>query len=161
MEECPYCLSPILDTEEVAKCRVCGAAYHAECLEESGGCALKDCEQRARPEPINIEVDADPHTVLLLTKEAVESAPAVAPRRESNPCFKCGARLPMGEIYCPGCEPLDEDGAITKSLWPLIMMIAMIGAIGLVAVWMAATLLTSEPSSTHTDDSPAAPWSTH
>lgn len=141
MEECPYCLNPILETEEVTTCRVCGTAYHAECLEENDGCALKDCEKRVRAEPIEIAVDAQPRTMLLLSREAVEKAPEVRARKQPNPCFKCGIELPLGEIYCPDCAPISEDSINPKSLWP---MLAIVAVIALLVTWMAVSLLTPD-----------------
>ncbi len=138
MHECPYCLNPILETDEVVTCRVCGTPYHAECLEENGGCAIKDCEKLIRPAPIEIAVDAEPHTHLVLSREAVEKAPEAAPRRLSNPCLTCGVQVPYGEIYCAECMPVDDDRLDQKRLWPTVLMIA---AVAIVVAWLSLWLL--------------------
>lgn len=148
MEDCPYCLSPIADNEEATECPVCGAAYHAECYEESGGCAYKDCEKRARPNAIEVTVDAEPHTVLVLSKESVEQAPSVARKRTSNPCLKCGAQLPEGQIYCAECEPTISDSMDTTKLAPLLVMI---GLIALVVVWLTIWLLSPDKEAPKND----------
>ena len=105
MSECPYCLSQISDTEETVQCAKCGAKHHAECWHENGGCAAKNCDRRDRQAPINIEVDDEPNTMLVLSKESVEQARPSIIRRVSNPCLKCGKQLPDGELYCPECRP--------------------------------------------------------
>lgn len=137
MEECPYCLNPILETEEVTTCRVCGTPYHAECIEENGGCALKDCEERVRPEPVEITVDAEPKTVLVLSKESVEKATPAAPlRKQSNPCLKCGKQLPLGEIYCEECTPITADDIDSKNWKLILVLVVLIGLIAWLAIWL-------------------------
>lgn len=77
--------------------------------------------------------------MLVLSRESVEEAPTVTAKRSSNPCLKCGIQLPLGEIYCPDCAPMSEDGFDSRSIGPLLVMV---GAIALVVVWMAVWLLT-------------------
>ena len=139
MEECPYCLSPILDAEEVTTCRVCGTPYHTECLDENGGCALNDCETRIRPKSIEISVDAEPRTMLVLSRESVEKAPEVRAKKQSNPCLRCGTQLPIGELYCTDCEPISADSLNFRKLAPLMILVAVIA---LVVGWLALSVLT-------------------
>jgi predicted nucleic acid-binding Zn ribbon protein len=144
--DCPYCLSPIPETDESANCLVCGAKHHAECLRENGGCAVKGCGTSARPEPLDIEVDAEPRTLLVLSRESVEQARSAGPRRNSNPCIKCGKQLPEGELYCLDCSPEINENQDVRNVGPLLVMIAVIAlAVG----WMVITTLSS-PSRTST-----------
>lgn len=153
MKECPYCLNPILDTDEVTTCRVCGTAYHAECLEENGGCAIKDCDKLVRPKAVEITVDAEPHTVLVLSRESVEKAREAAPKRLSNPCLKCGTQLPYGELYCQECMP-PNDKIDHKKLWPMILMI---GIIAILVGWLSIWLLVPQPQGMTVDLSEVGP----
>jgi hypothetical protein len=142
-----------LETDDVTTCRVCGTPYHTECIEESGGCVIKDCSKLVRPKPIEITVDAEPHTHLVLSREAVEKAPESTPRRLSNPCLKCGKQLPYGEIYCPDCMPT-SDKIDRKKLWP---MIVMIGLITIVVGWIAIKLIVPQPTGLTVDLSRTGP----
>ena len=143
MNTCPYCLSVISDSEESAQCPTCGAMHHAECLRENGGCAVKNCEKLVKPKPIEINVDADPHTVLVLSRESVEQAPRSATRRISNPCIKCGKQLQDGMLYCPRCAPILGENQDSKNVGPLLVMI---GVIALVVGWMVFAIVGLHPS---------------
>lgn len=142
MMECPYCLSLIAENDEVVTCRVCGTPHHAECIEENGGCAIKDCEKLVRSESIEIEVDAEPKTTLVLSKEAVEKAPQAVRKKESNPCLKCGKQLPYGEIYCEQCAPSDPEKPVWKN-WKVLL--AMIVGIVVIA-WITVVVLVGSPT---------------
>lgn len=160
MAECPYCLSLITDDDKVTKCQVCGAAYHAECFDENGGCAYRNCEKRIRPKSIEITVDAEPRTMLVLSRESVEKPSAALPARQHNPCLKCGNELPLGELYCPECDPAVSGDIQFKKILP---MLVLIGVITLIVGWMAISLLA--PMFGNTDEGkspgPAAHEVTH
>lgn len=134
MNTCPYCLSSISDSEQSIACETCGAKYHVECWRESGGCAVRNCRDRARSKPIEIEIDAEPHTVLVLSKESVEQARPSAIRRTSNPCLRCGKQLPEGELYCVDCAPTLGENEDTRNVGPLLVMLG-IGALLIFWLW--------------------------
>jgi len=145
MDNCPYCLSPILEADETAECGRCGARHHAECMAENGGCAVKGCTKQARRKRINVEVDAQPRTMLVLSRESVEQAPSSGPRRNSNPCIKCGKQLPEGRLHCPECAPMVHENQDARNVGPLLVLVAVIAlAVG----WMVLTMLGSQPTST-------------
>ncbi len=138
MSECPYCLSPISDDDKAVQCTHCGAYHHTECWHENGGCAAKDCGKRDKSGSINIEVEDEPHTLLVLSKESVEQARPRVIRRKSNPCMKCGRQLPDGELYCVDCTPPIEENQDTKNAGPLLMMIG-IGALVIFWIWWSTS----------------------
>lgn len=149
MSICPYCLCPIEETDEKLRCAACGAEHHAECLRENGGCAVRDCSNEPRPNPIEIEVDAEPHTMLVLSRESIEQVRSSPARRESNPCMQCGKQLPEGELYCRACTPEVSENQDARNTGPLVTM-GVIALVALAAVWMATSMpgCGSEPSST-------------
>lgn len=143
MQECPYCLCPISDTDDITTCRVCGTAYHTECMDENGGCAIKNCETLVRPAPVEITVDEEPHTHLVLSRESVESAPEAAPRRTSNPCLKCGIQVVHGEIYCDECRPVEHEKSAARKVWPFVAVGVILTLALLLALrWFAAPRFT-------------------
>lgn len=145
MDDCPYCLSPIHQADETAKCGRCGAKHHAECMLENGGCAAKGCTKQAKGERINVEVDAQPHTMLVLSRESVEQAPSSRPPRNSNPCIKCGKQLPEGKLHCPECAPMVNENQDTRNVGPLLVMVVVVAlAVG----WIVMTTVGSQPTST-------------
>lgn len=126
MNICPYCLSPLSDADNTVKCPICATQHHAECWQENDGCAVKNCEKSTRPRPIEIEVDAEPHTMLVLSKESVEQVRPKVLRRISNPCMKCGKQLPEGQLYCMECTPALEDNQDTRNVGPLLVMLLVL-----------------------------------
>lgn len=141
MSICPYCLSPISGSEEAETCAICGTPHHAECMRENAGCAVTDCKKRAKPKPLNISVDAEPRTMLVLSKQSVEQTPDPPSRRSSNPCLKCGTQLPEGELYCTTCAPSISENQDARNIGP---MLVMIGVIALIVGWMAIMMLGSK-----------------
>jgi hypothetical protein len=60
---CPYCRFPLKEGGEIALCRHCRAAHHADCWTDNGGCAVLGCagapsareaEQTARMSPASV-----------------------------------------------------------------------------------------------------------
>ncbi len=57
---CPYCNGEIeLEAPAVTYCTVCGAAHHAECWDENGGCTVFGCSGAPPEEPKVTVVPAD------------------------------------------------------------------------------------------------------
>jgi predicted nucleic acid-binding Zn ribbon protein len=141
MRECPYCLSPVGDGEEITNCEHCGAVHHAECWKENGGCAAKDC--RGRPSRLTIDVPPSERERLVLSREAVESArPRRAPKF-GNPCIRCGRQVPEGELHCPDCKPEHEESPDSRNIGPILMMLAVLGVL---LAWLVVGLLGSSPN---------------
>jgi predicted nucleic acid-binding Zn ribbon protein len=139
MDTCPYCLSPILENDQSAACDDCGARHHVECLLENGGCAATNCRKQVRPMPIEIEIDAEPRTLLVLSKESVEQARPSRLKLVDNPCIRCGKQLPEGELYCAACTPEIHENRDARNVGPLLTV--MIGVIAVVAAVLAIGIL--------------------
>jgi hypothetical protein len=133
MDRCPYCLSWIETNEDAEACAACGTVHHAECIRENDGCAVKDCANQPRPDRIEIAIDEEPRTLLVLSKESVEQSRS-RPMRVSNPCMRCGRQLPEGRLYCSGCMPPIGEDQDARNIGPLLVMIAVIGLAVLFAV---------------------------
>jgi TM2 domain-containing membrane protein YozV len=48
---CPYCRTNIAAGDEPLICEGCGAAHHADCYAENGGCTIFGCSQAPADEP--------------------------------------------------------------------------------------------------------------
>lgn len=135
MNECPYCLAAVDVAEQVARCETCGAAHHRECWESNGGCSSRTCRRNARPADVDVKVAA--HSRIVLSRESIESAP----RRTgpvSNPCIRCGAQVPEGELYCQQCLPEPPEAPDSRNLWPVMVMVGVMGA---VLAWLIAAIM--------------------
>lgn len=122
--ECPYCLSHVNSTKQNIKCDSCGAIYHQECWADNGGCCVGTCPQAIR----SVEIDIQPEygDLLVLTREAVESAIPHKPERNWNPCLRCGRHIPQGHLYCENCRPEAEGSQDAKNAGPLLITVALI-----------------------------------
>ena len=144
--ECPYCLEAIADGE-TAVCESCGAAHHAECWSENGGCCVRNCKGARRS--IDIEVEHDAPETLVLSRESVESARPYRPARISNPCMKCGRQVPEGELYCVECTPEPPENQDVRNAGPLLLMLALAAVVFVWILLMQLGSVTSEPAATY------------
>jgi predicted nucleic acid-binding Zn ribbon protein len=161
MHTCPYCLSPISESDERATCDTCGTLHHAECMLDNGGCATKGCERSALSEPLEIAVEParleitvedEPRTMLVLSKEAVEQASPLNVRKQtSNPCMRCGAQLPEGELYCRECTPELNENQDARNLGPILIMVGVIALL----VWFVVLITPAMQGSSQTDSTPS------
>ncbi len=151
---CSYCQAPIAEGDGRQECPSCHAAYHAECWQENGGCAIYGCAQ----------------------------APAAAPRsalevpvswwgREEKACPVCGQQIVAAAVRCRHCgatfasarpedaaefqrRSLQRDEAPRlrrKVVWQFILSLvpftAPIGAVlGLVSYWPNRRAVAALPS---------------
>lgn len=141
MRDCPYCLSPVGESEKSIACERCGAVHHAECWEENGGCAAKDC--RGVPSRLEIDVPASGRERLVLSREAVESARPRRASRFSNPCMRCGRQAPEGELYCPECKPEREESTDARNLGPILVMLLVLGVL---LAWLVVGFIDRSPT---------------
>jgi len=132
MSVCPYCMSQIEANDEAVVCEACGTRHHSECWFENSGCCVRNCSKVSRH--IEISVDDDPRTLLVLSRESVEKAVPQHRKKDRNVCIRCGRPLPEGEIYCIECmRPINENQDM-KNAGPLL---AMVGWVGLLAAAIA------------------------
>ena len=89
--------------------------------------------------PIEIEVDAEPRTLLVLSKESVEQAKPSRLKFVANPCIRCGKQLREGELYCAACTPEIQENQDARNAGPLLIVI---GLIALVVAAMAIGIAT-------------------
>jgi hypothetical protein len=88
---CAICLSPITDTDEKTSCPSCNAAYHAECWNENGGCAVYGCSQAPVVE----------------SRRAIE-IPMSYWGQEHKMCPKCGKQILAAAVRCRHCGTMFE-----------------------------------------------------
>ncbi len=96
---CPYCQQPIHENDDVTVCPLCGAPYHRECAQKSGGCVLTELHEKGEqwqkiPRPGAREVDG----------------------RAGQRCSRCGTLNNPGANFCEICgnplqnqEPIQQD----------------------------------------------------
>ena len=145
MSACPYCLTPVGEGQESVACDSCGTAHHTECWSENGGCCVRDCAKAVR----NIELDLPPAhgDRLVLSREAVETAPQRRAEPVSNPCMRCGKQVAAGELYCAGCRPERDEGQDARNAGPLLIMVALLA---LVVGWIV--YVSTTPAQEKTDE---------
>lgn len=122
--ECPYCLCTIESDSSCVSCDSCGSIYHKECWFDNGGCCSRECQDVIRT--LEVDVQTEQSDLLVLSREAVESAISHKPERKWNPCLRCGSHIPQGEIYCQNCVPEPEGSADAKNLWPILVSLFVI-----------------------------------
>lgn len=74
---CPYCRTPVLDDDAESPkvlCPGCGAAHHADCFEENGGCTIFGCSAAPPDEPKLSIASSETHS---LPSPAVATQPFV------------------------------------------------------------------------------------
>lgn len=103
---CPYCRTPITETDAVIVCPACGIPHHANCWVENKGCTTFGCsEQNYQAQNTN------PTDVCLKCGAPVGEGQAFCPRcgeprqapAAANVCSKCGTQLTAGQEFCPTC----------------------------------------------------------
>lgn len=147
--ECPYCLSEINPDSPSIECESCGVLYHRECWFDNGGCCVETCAGLVRH--LEVDINTDQGDLLVLTKEAVESAIPHQPERKWNPCLNCGRHVPDGALYCNCCTPEPEGSQDVRNLGPILIMFALTA---LLVVWFFI-------ASTGFQESDETPESTH
>lgn len=135
MSECPYCLTAVDGGAEIVRCETCGVAHHRECWESNGGCSSRTCGRNAPA--VEVDVTTGARGRIVLSRESIESAP---PRTGafSNPCIRCGAQVPDGELYCLRCLPEPQESQDSRNLWPVMVMV---GAMGAVLAWLIVAIV--------------------
>jgi hypothetical protein len=83
---CAICLSAIGTADDRAVCPACGAAYHSDCWQENGGCAVYGCSQAPVVEP----------------RQALE-IPVSYWGRENKNCPQCGCEILAAARRCRHC----------------------------------------------------------
>jgi hypothetical protein len=83
---CAICQTAIQASEARSTCPACNAAYHADCWQENGGCAVYGCEQVPKLEQ----------------RRAIE-IPISYWGRENKPCPRCGREILAAAVRCRHC----------------------------------------------------------
>jgi uncharacterized membrane protein len=93
-QTCTICQTSIASGEAVTFCRQCKLAYHADCWQENGGCAVYGCDQ------------APKHV-----KSAESSLDDVARRGWGNTkqCPYCGENIRSAALKCKFCHEVFEN----------------------------------------------------
>lgn len=142
--ECPYCLSPIDETDDTICCDGCKTLYHRECWLDGEGCCIRGCENFKNS--VEIDVAANNQESLVFSREEIESAIAYRGERFSNPCLKCGRQVPQGSLYCIECTPELEGNQDAKNLGPLLIVLIIFGLVLALYVGMLSMPSTDAPA---------------
>ena len=92
---CQFCYCDVESADKMV-CPECSSAYHEECWQDNGGCAVYGCTAAARPRP----------------REDIET-PASYWGREHKDCPACAKEILATALRCRHC------GAVFKSAQPL------------------------------------------
>lgn len=83
---CAICQSRLAPLEEQAHCPECRSAYHADCWQDNGGCAVYGCAQVPATEG-----------------RAALEIPAAYWGQENKPCPSCGQQILAAAVRCRHC----------------------------------------------------------
>src|SRR5512138_2081358 len=83
---CAICQSSLEPPSELTRCPECQSAYHADCWQENGGCAIYGCAQVPATEG-----------------RAALEIPAAYWGQEEKPCPACGRQILAAAVRCRHC----------------------------------------------------------
>jgi hypothetical protein len=83
---CAICQSPLAPQDELTQCPECHSAYHTDCWQENGGCAIYGCAQVPATEG----------------RDTLE-IPAAYWGQEEKPCPACGRQILAAAVRCRYC----------------------------------------------------------
>lgn len=98
---CPYCLSPIEESEVSIRCPKCGVVHHAECWKANGSCSVYGCDGWA--EWSQEIVDKVAPNVGCEVELSVEDTNKTAVK-EILRCIECGKEVGQGQLICWDCS---------------------------------------------------------
>ena len=144
---CPFCLSPVLPTEDSVVCSACGIPHHRECWRLNGRCTTYGCVGRPVPVP------REPTTEALEDELGLELPPinltredVLAPSRPSPP------RPPAPTVIHGGILEQALDGATdTPTNWrPILGALVfwvVLATLAVIGAWQPRTPEPPEPPS--------------
>lgn len=102
---CPFCKSPIKESEEVIVCPSCDAPHHKGCWEENKGCTTFGCSEQHYEEKGTNPSAACSRCGALLGDGQAFCPKCGAPKggEKKSVCSKCGTELKEGQDFCAKC----------------------------------------------------------
>ncbi len=84
---CPYCNKEFTESDQIVICPECGAPYHKECVNESGGCILTSLHEKGEQwQPPKVQSDEEKYD-----------------GNASKRCSRCGTINSPDKLFCEVC----------------------------------------------------------
>jgi DNA-directed RNA polymerase subunit RPC12/RpoP len=105
INNCPYCLSKVEESQPSVKCPKCGVVHHAECWKANGSCSVYGCDGWADwTSEINERVaPSAAREVELSVEDTTRTA-----TKETYRCIECGKEVGKGQLVCWDCNRKKE-----------------------------------------------------
>lgn len=101
INNCPFCLSKVEESDQSVKCPKCGVVHHAECWKANGSCSVYGCDGWAEwSTEINEKIaPSAAREVELSVEDTTRTA-----TQEIVRCIECGKEVGKGQLVCWDCK---------------------------------------------------------
>lgn len=121
---CPFCLNPVLSTEEQVRCPKCGVVHHTDCWKANGRCSVYGCDGWAAwTESIAKRIAPTAEDAILVDKTEDTGQSNI------QRCIKCGAEVGPKQVVCWECRKAERRHWFENCTGPAALMLGVFALI--------------------------------